>query len=220
MSPTPSHVAVLVGLLVLAGCVGASPVATEIEPNSSATPTQTETVTPSDEAGVTANLVLNNIGNHRYNVSLYVVDEQPESKALFPLNVTYRNGSTVTVGETDELPYIPRIFEAVRIEPANGTVAAVHQQLSPRSTLRIDVQNAPEDAMWLGVMYRTGTQEASITSWGLSTGICTGSDAVVYTINESFSSSATCGNVTDIAFHDSLSRHTVTAGNTAEVSSG
>lgn len=215
----PLQAMVLAGLVVLAGCVAAVPSAMGTGTTSTPSATQTEAIPPHNGSGGTAHFILNNLGSQRYNVSVYVVADQPESKALFPVNVTFRNGTTLTVGEPDELPQVP-FKDAIRIEPANGTVVAVHQPIPPRSTVRIDVQNAPEDAMWLGVVYRTGTQEATVTSYGLSDGICTGSEAAVVTFNESFSSSATCGNVSDLEFPDSLSRHTVPAGNSSEDGSG
>ena len=212
---------VLACLLVLTGCVSTAPVSTEIGPPNVTSTTETEATTPSNESGVTAQFIVNNRGYDTYNVTLYVVQDLNESADLFPLVVTLRNGTSRTYTDTDNVQTLGEITAgAAEIEPANGTVVAVHQQLSPRSTLRIDVENAPEDAMSLGVIYRAGTQEASIESYGLSGQICMGSDADVTTFNENFSSHTSCGNVTHIAFSDSLSQHTVTVGNISEVGTG
>lgn len=200
----------LVGHLVLAGCVAAAPSATDAGPANVSSAMESDATTPTNEKGVTAHFIVNNRGENTFNVTLHVVANLNESADYFPLAVTLRNGTMRTYTDTEKVQTVAEINAvAAEIEPANGTLVTVRRTLPPQSSLRVDVESTPEDAKSLVVVSRTGTASPPIMGFSLSSKICTGLKANIHTINESSSASTSCGNVSNVAFPDSLTRHSV-----------
>lgn len=200
--------ALLVVLLVLGGCLGGSPVATTGTPTSS-------TATP-DSSDATAHFVLNNHHATAFDVAVYVVARGDGSREYVPLDVTLRNGTTVTVTDTGSPPPVPPHLSvnATRIEPANGTLAAVERELPARSTLHVAVQGVPADAKPVVVLYRQGDDYRPVKGLGLSSRVCTGRDASVKTYRPENTTSVACGAVSDRDFPASTVTVTVAADET------